>query len=57
MKKSTKIAGAFPAIGIAAGSTLAIFAFAVFPLAPRASTVNPVTARGLRHVHPVPRVQ
>ncbi len=34
MKKSTKVASAFLAIGIAAGATLAIFAFAVFPLPP-----------------------
>jgi len=34
MKKSTKVASAFLVIGIAAGATLAIFAFAVFPLPP-----------------------
>nr|MDO8086744.1 hypothetical protein [Candidatus Sigynarchaeum springense] len=34
MKKSTKVAAGLLAIGIAAGGTLAIFAFAVFPLPP-----------------------
>jgi hypothetical protein len=34
MKKSTKIASVFLVIGIAAGATLGIFAFVVFPLPP-----------------------